>query len=59
MNRIVIVPAGVAQPGPADIEAFCIAPDRFIELGLGSSHAGHNTADYPNRPLDALLVFAP
>jgi hypothetical protein len=58
MNRIVIVPGGVAQPGPADIEAFCIAPDRFIELSLGSSHARHNTADFPIRPLDAPLVFA-
>jgi ureidoglycolate hydrolase len=37
---IAVAPAGVAQPGLADIRAFRIPPDRFIKLGLGTWHAG-------------------
>jgi ureidoglycolate hydrolase len=36
---IAVAPASVAQPGLADIRTFCIPPDRFIKLGLGTWHA--------------------
>ena len=35
-----VAPANIAQPGLADIRAFCIPPECFIKLGLGTWHAG-------------------
>jgi ureidoglycolate hydrolase len=35
-----VAPANIAQPGLADIRAFCIPPEFFIKLGLGTWHAG-------------------
>jgi len=37
---IAVAPAGIAQPGLADIRAFRVPPDRFIKLAHGTWHAG-------------------
>jgi ureidoglycolate hydrolase len=37
---IAVAPAGIAEPGLEDIQAFRIPSDRFIKLGHGTWHAG-------------------
>ena len=50
-----VMPANFVQPGLADIRAFCISPECFIKLGLGTRHAGpyftEPVSDFYNLPM--------